>query len=209
MTVSTKKEVLANEALKSAISNEEFVQLTHEIINSEEKEPPYDKEDYINFTQVNLRRYEGFSKKVELSDEIVKAVSSGKENWKFVLLNEPWCSDGSFSQPVIQKIAEASDGAIELKILLRDKHPEVMDRFLTNGGKSIPKLVILNQANEVMGTWGPRPNELQTQVIEMANNPDATLEDKIKLTNRWYNKDKGNALQMELIQILQEIQATN
>ena len=206
MEISSKTEVLTNVQLKSAISNDEFVALTHKIINSEQKQAPYDNLDYINFTQVNLRRYEGFSKKVELTEELVKEITKGKENWKFVLLNEPWCSDGSFSQPVFKKIAEASKGAIELKILLRDENPEIMDRFLTNGGKSIPKLVILNQANEVMGTWGPRPNELQGQVLEIAKDTTATLEDKIKLTNRWYNKDKGKALHAELVQVFRNIE---
>ncbi len=184
------------------VTHEEFIELTESIIENESKESPYDNPDYFNFTKVNLRRYKSFEKKVELNEELVNEIQEGTKGWTMVLLNEPWCSDGSFGQPVINKIAEASNGNISLKILLRDKNPKVMDQFLTNGGKAIPKLVVLNEENEVLGSWGPRPAVLAEIVKELIAGSTMTLNDKIVASNRWYMKDKGQELQKELLQLV-------
>ena len=39
---------------------------------------------------------------------------------------------------------------VDLRIILRDENTELMDEFLTNGGRSIPKLVRLNENFEVL-----------------------------------------------------------
>ena len=60
------------------------------------------------------------------------------------------CGDAAHVLPVLNKFAE-NDTTITLSILLRDDNEELMDRFLTNGTRSIPKLIILNADGQVMG----------------------------------------------------------
>ena len=55
---------------------------------------------------------------------------------------------------------------LELRIVLRDEHPEVMDRYLTNGSRSIPIVIALDEEFRELGHWGPRPRELQAWVME-------------------------------------------
>ena len=47
---------------------------------------------------------------------------------------------------------------IELKIVLRDDNDEIMQQFLTNGTRAIPKLVVIDaESSVVLADWGPRP----------------------------------------------------
>ena len=68
-----------------------------------------------------------------------------------------WCGDAAQILPVINKMAEVSD-KIDLRIVLRDDNENLMNLFLTNGTKSIPKLIIIDKAtNKVINDFGPRP----------------------------------------------------
>ena len=92
----------------------------------------------------------------KLSQETIVALKSIDAPVTWLVLTEGWCGDAAQSLPIINKIASEST-QITLKIILRDDHEELMNHFLTNGGKSIPKLIALNAKNEVLNTWGPRP----------------------------------------------------
>jgi hypothetical protein len=72
------------------------------------------------------------------------------------VLTEPWCGDSAFLLPVIAEAAALSD-QVSLRILLRDENLDLMDQYLTDGSRSIPKLVAFSGAGEELFTWGPRP----------------------------------------------------
>lgn len=85
-----------------------------------------------------------------------------KEHLKILAITEDWCGDAMMVNPILRKIAEASD--IEVRCVSRDDNPELMDRYLTNGGKSIPKYIFLDDKGEVKGSWGPRSPKVQQMV---------------------------------------------
>ena len=70
-------------------------------------------------------------------------MSQLKDNFTLLVLAEGWCGDAAQILPVINKIAEYSS-LIDLKVVCRDENPELMDQFLTNGSKSIPKVIIID-----------------------------------------------------------------
>ena len=80
------------------------------------------------------------------------------------MIAEDWCGDASSTVPVLAKLADAVPG-LELRVILRDQHPEVMDRYLTNGSRSIPIVIALDEQFRELGHWGPRPRELQAWVM--------------------------------------------
>jgi hypothetical protein len=75
---------------------------------------------------------------------------------------------------------------------MRDEHPKLMDAFLTNGSRSIPKLIAFDtQFGEIIGDWGPRPSVATALVNDYkAKHGELTPEFKQDL-QLWYNKDKG------------------
>jgi thioredoxin-like negative regulator of GroEL len=90
------------------------------------------------------------------SNALRAAVTSIEEPQIWMVLTEPWCGDSAFLLPVIAEAAALTDD-VTLRILLRDDHLDVMDQYLTDGSRSIPKLVAFTEDGEQQFTWGPRP----------------------------------------------------
>jgi hypothetical protein len=118
-------------------------------------------------------------------------------NW--ILITEPWCGDAAHSTPIIYQIAELSD-MINLEIQLRDSNSEI-DRYLSDGNKSIPKLIVRNENNLDLFTWGARPEACQKMVIELKEN-SMSSQDKTMRIQQWYNNDRGRSIQNEIISLL-------
>jgi hypothetical protein len=109
---------------------------------------------------------------------------------RLLVLAEDWCGDASNTIPILAKWAEQVDG-LDLRIIRRDEHPEVMDRYLTNGSRSIPLVIVLDDEGSPVGNWGPRPDELQDFVMDKK----AHVEKKelYRPVRRWYARDRGEA----------------
>lgn len=154
--------------------------------------------EYIN---LNLRRMHRVEKTYIPSAEINKQVKGLKHKTYWLVLTEHWCGDASQSLPALQAIAELSGGKIELKLVYRDRHDELMNAYLTNGTRSIPKLVQLDEHLNVTGIWGPRPSVSQKLVKELKANP-ATAATYGNELHRWYAKDKQQSLEKEAAQLI-------
>lgn len=80
-------------------------------------------------------------------------------------ITEDWCGDAMMINPVIRKLAEAAN--IDMRVTLRDADTDLIDRHLTNGGRAIPMILILNEQGVLVGKWGPRAPEVQQMVDEL------------------------------------------
>jgi hypothetical protein len=98
--------------------------------------------------------------------------------------------------PVLARWADAVPG-MELRVVRRDEHPEVMDRYLTHGTRSIPIVIVLDESFAELGHWGPRPAELQDWVV--ANKPRFSKAELYPQVRRWYARDKGEATLREVL----------
>lgn len=156
--------------------------------------------EYIKLNQSRMHRVE---KTYLISNEILQQLSSLKNKIRWLVISEHWCGDASQISPVLNAIVDASDTRIEMKLLYRDQVPALMDAFLTNGTSSIPKLIQLNQDFNVTGTWGPRPSFAQNMVKELKANP-STAATYAKELHLWYAKDKQQAIERELSQLIQQ-----
>jgi hypothetical protein len=106
---------------------------------------------------------------------------------------------------VLNKVAEFN-GNIDLRLVLRDENPELMDGFLTNGNRAIPKLLMIDDASgNVINTFGPRPSEATSYVNRFkAMHGKLTPEFKEDLQH-WYNKDKGQNIIEDITEMLCEL----
>jgi len=156
----------------------------------------------IGYTMLNDRRMKRWDKTVKLSDETKDIIGSYDKKVTWLVITESWCGDAAHIMPAINKVAELSSN-INLKVVLRDENDKLMNAFLTNGGKSIPKLIAINdKTNEVIATFGPRP-KVATEMVNMykAKHGKLTPEFKEDL-QRWYNKDKGQSTINDLLNLL-------
>ena len=187
------------------MSHDDFLQFTRDFLEGKIDEVAYDKDGYKETIALNQRRFEKWQERTPLNQDLIQVLRDKAEDWTWYLINEPWCVDGAFVQPLLQAIVDKVDGHIDLRIFLRDRHPELMDQFLTNGGRAIPKLIALNAKNEVLFTWGPRPAELQDIITDLMQNQGGDSNEKLKTGTRWYIKDKGVKIQQELLALTENV----
>jgi hypothetical protein len=189
------------EALKKAISYTSYRKLIIDLIASGKSSGPIQSEDLLNYSKLNDRRMTRLDKTIQLSQETLLGLKKIDKPITCLVLTEGWCGDAAQTLPVISKIADESD-LITLKIIFRDEHEQLMSQFLTNGGKSIPKLLVLNSQNKVLNTWGPRPNTATKMVQDYKNKYgqlDAAFKQQLQV---WYNKDKGVNIQEDMLGLL-------
>ena len=189
------------EGLQKAISYSSYRKCISDLIASGKSSGPIQSEDLLNYSKLNDRRMTRLDKTIQLSHETLLALKKNDKPITWLVLTEGWCGDAAQTLPVINKIADESD-LITLKIIFRDEHEELMSHFLTNGGKSIPKLLVLNSENNVLNTWGPRPN-IATKMVQDYKNTHGQLDAAFKQELQvWYNKDKGVNIQENMVGLL-------
>ena len=138
----------------------------------------------------------------EIIEELKKETIDLKNEWIWLVITEAWGGDAAQNNPVIAKIAEINPN-IELKFILRDENPDVIDAYLTNSGRSIPKLICLDSKTlEEIGTWGPRPEAAQKRVTKDKSDPNVSHEEMVKNNQLWYLKDKTISVQNEFLELI-------
>ncbi len=156
----------------------------------------------LEATKINIQRFDRIYKTTALNEDLKNALKNIKTPQIWYLIVEGWCGDCAQIVPVISRIAEASD-KIELKILLRDENPEFMDAYLTNGGRSVPKLICFDKhTGEELHQWGPRPQKIQAMVKSFKQeNPEVNHDEFVKNVHTWYAQDKTQSIQNDFLNI--------
>lgn len=194
------KDIIEN-SLKKGISYEAYRSLVSDLLTSGKSTGIEQSEALLDYSMLNDRRMKRLDKTIQLSEETITTAKSVQEPVTWLVLSEGWCGDAAQTLPIINKIANQSD-FIDLKIVLRDENEELMNQFLTNGGKSIPKLIALNKHNEVINSWGPRPS-FATKMVQDYKEKHGQLDADFKQDLQvWYNKDKGADTQKDMLTLL-------
>lgn len=197
-------------AVSKAMTYEAYMDMFENLIKTEATTGTDQSEILVNFTKLNYRRMTRLNKTVIVSEKLVSAISEIPFKMKWIIISEAWCGDAAQNIPYIAQLAKACDN-VELSLVLRDENLELMDQYLTNGGRSIPKAIFLKADGlEEASTWGPRPEIIQNQVVEFQQNApaDVSYEQFAETMHAWYAKNKNEALETELLTIFQSIKET-
>jgi hypothetical protein len=160
---------------------------------------PNQTEALANFTKLNVTRMKRVFKTFQPDASIAQSLR-GKGAARWIMITESWCGDASQSVPVVAHLA-ALNPEIKFDIVLRDENPELMNAFLTNGNKSIPKVIFVNDAGEILHHWGPRPKVLQEAFL-LEHNAGVPHDQSVLMMQEWYNKNKGSEVTKEILELL-------
>jgi len=170
-------------------------------------------EAMLKYTKMNETRMNRLDKTTKLVEEVERELQAIQQPLTWLALTEAWCGDAAQVLPVVNKMAQASEH-LSFKLILRDEHPDIMNAFLTNGGKSIPKIIVLDaQTRKVLGSWGPRPAEVQQMVMEtkeeLASMTDKAAKQQryqalVTKAQKWYARDKTRRIQQEFLQAVRQ-----
>jgi hypothetical protein len=189
--------------IEKSMTYAEYIKLIDDLLLDGKTTGPNQSEAMFNYGKLNRQRMHRLEKTVVLNDLIREKAQKIDRPMIWLIITEGWCGDAAQNIPIIEKIAALSP-YIETRYILRDENLELMDRYLTNNARSIPKLVALDaETLEELGTWGPRPQVAMDYFLEMKKNGI----DKPKMMEniqRWYLQDKEQSLQKEFAALLDE-----
>lgn len=190
--------------VKKGLSYPEFRRLTETLVKQGKTTGSNQSDAYLEYTKLNHQRMKRWDKTVKISPEMVELIQLVTESQVWIVISEAWCGDAAQSVPYLAALADLNS-AIDFRIIMRDEYPEVMDAYLTDGARSIPKLVAMTAdlACELF-TWGPKPHYLIARQKEYKHNSKGlSYQDYSAEVHLWYAKNKNEDLEQELFKLIQ------
>lgn len=186
-------------ALFKSHSYSEYRKLVSDLLRNEKSTGKEQSPELTNYSGLNETRMNRLEKTMKISEGIVENFKSLKSEYIWLVISEGWCGDAAQLLPIFDKIADASEGKVELKIVLRDENEELMNLFLTNKAKAIPKLIVINrETGGALGHWGPRPKGAADLIANYKKEHGALDETAKTDLQLWYLHDKGLSTQIEI-----------
>ena len=205
MSTSSSAPVISPERLASAYTYASYRRLIDDALAQGRTTGPQQSEELTAYTVLNVQRMSRLDKTVKLLPELAAAAAGLTNHYVWLLITEGWCGDAAQLVPVIEAVAQASAGHLRTAYVLRDDNLDLADQYLTNGSRSIPKLVVLHAdtLTEVLH-WGPRPAEAQALLLKLKAEGMAH-DDFIREIHAWYAHDRTQATQRELLALVQQL----
>lgn len=190
------------ESIKEKFSYKEYREYMSALLKQGLSTGHTQNEDLMHYSTLNEVRMNRLDKTISLPEEAITALKNLKKEYTLLVISEGWCGDAAQIMPVINKIAEASN-KLTFDIILRDDNPQIMDDYLSNGARSIPKLILIEKAtNIVRASWGPRPHGAAQLIFDYkAQHGVIDLDAKTAL-QKWYLEDKGLTTIEEIVLLL-------
>ncbi|MDU8884936.1 thioredoxin family protein [Yeosuana sp. MJ-SS3] len=195
-------DIIIEKSLKHSMTYQEYRDLLKQLVENKSTTGFEKTETNINYTKLNDRRMNRWDKTLKLDYQAIEATQRLHDHVTWLVIVESWCGDAAHVLPVINKLANENKN-IDLRIVLRDENEDLMNLFLTDGTRSIPKLIMINDfTGEVTETYGPRPTIATNMVNEYkAKHGKLSPEFKEDL-QRWYNHNKGKNIIEDLTKML-------
>lgn len=196
--------IISSEIINKSFDYTSYRALIDQLLLEGKVTGPEQSEDLTHYTTLNVHRMNRVDKTSVISEELKAVLSQIRTPQTWLVITEGWCGDAAQIVPFFHVI-ENQFSKIQVRLVLRDENLELMDQFLTNGGRAIPKLLILDQeTNELLAHWGPRPAEAQTLIndLKLTNVNQEEIKEKLHL---WYGRNKSQVLQKELVELLKKI----
>ena len=189
---------IATQHLENSMSYEVYMDLMERLVKDGKSSAQVQSEGMSNYTKLNFSRMKRIAKTLQIPEYILQAFRSKNPSLTWLVITESWCGDAAQSMPVMKLLADLA-ASIDLRVILRDEYPELMDAFLYKDTRSIPVLIALDKEQEqLVGVWGPRPSTANDMVATYkAEHGGLTAEFKKDL-QVWYNKDKGQTILEDL-----------
>jgi len=192
-------------ALEKSYTYSEYRTFVSKLISEGKSTGNEQSADLLHYSELNEVRMNRLEKTLKMDAEILASLQKINSKQTWLVIAEGWCGDVAQILPILNKMALESN-KIDLRIVFRDLNDDVMNHFLTNGARAIPKLIIVDKASgKVCNHWGPRPkgaSDLIKNYKEKFGIVDEEAKSQLKL---WYLKDKGFSTQNEVVEMMQNL----
>ncbi len=191
---------IPKEIIDKSYTYEDYVKLIDNLLSGIKIQGYNLSDEYSRYIRINIQRMIRVEKTFNIKEELKKELEELNTNFIWVVITEPWCGDAANIVPVLAKISEYNE-KITCRFILRDLNPEIMDKYLTDGKRAIPKLICLeaNTYNE-LGIWGPRPKKLQEKILMIKSQSNYNTDELHKEIQKWYFEDNTKEIQKEILE---------
>ena len=194
-----------NSILKNSLSNslsyQEYRNLVTTLFTNGRVTGLEQLESLLHYTKLNEARMNRLDKTMKVVDYVKLNLINLDKKYTWLVISESWCGDAAQILPILNKMSEVTDN-VNLRIVLRDENSDLMNQFLTNGSKSIPIVIILEEDLKVINTFGPRPNVAKT-IVEEYKLKNGSIDETLKIElQKWYLADKGTSTQKEIVELM-------
>lgn len=187
--------------VQNGLTYEEFLNTIREKVDAgEDGQKTENDTKLFGYIELNYSRKTRITKTYQPSEELIEVVEAIVEPQFWLVITEDWCGDSAQNLPYIVTISECNP-LITLKIVQRDANLDFMDMYLTNGSRSIPKLVAFSSSGETLFQWGPRP-KVAMELVKTLKAAGETSAEFIPKVHAWYTQDKGKSLEEEFRSLL-------
>lgn len=192
------------EIIQKSFSYREYRTLVDELLLQNKTTGSLQSEQYTEFTKLNVQRMNRIDKQMQDMDVFESILERKGNKITLLVIGDAWCGDCAQIIPVLNYICETIETNVELRIISKDTFPDLIEKFSTNGSKSIPKVLFINsKLNEVIDMWGPRPTSAQNIMYNWKANQDKiTKEEFNKELHLWYAKNKGREIIKEVTELI-------
>jgi hypothetical protein len=185
-----------------SMSYAEYRKLIDELFEKGETTGTVQSPELTDYARLNIVRMNRLDKTTLLDKSTIEALKTIQQPQVWFVLTEGWCGDAAQIVPVLNLMI-AENEHIELRLLLRDEHLDLMDHYLVNGrSRSIPRLIAVDRESDTeLFNWGPRPKEAQEIYSKMIEDKESFDVVKDRL-HGWYAKDKTLSTQREITALI-------
>ncbi len=194
--------IIIENALQNSCNYTEYRAKVTQLLSEGKSSGNEQSEDLLHYSQLNDVRMNRLDKTLAVPEEVKNTLGKLNKKYIWLVLAEGWCGDAAQLLPIMHKMDEVV-AAIDLRIVFRDENDPLMQEFLTNGGRAIPKLIIVNADNhEVLAAWGPRPEGATRLIKEFKAKFGVVNEEAKTELQKWYLHDKGLSTMEEITKIM-------
>ena len=194
------------ESIEKSLSYTQYRTLVSDLLKEGKSTGNEQSEALTKYSELNEVRMNRLEKTIQITNEVSQSLQNLQSHYIWLVISEGWCGDAAQLLPIIHKMAELSD-KIDLRIVLRDENEALMNQFLTNGGKAIPKLLILDaETLTVLSDWGPRPEGAKNLILDYKAQHGVVDETAKTELQKWYLHDKGVSTQNEIMALVEKVE---
>ena len=187
--------------IEKSMTFAEYIKLIDDLLLNGKTTGENQSDAMFNYGKLNRQRMHRLEKTIKINESLKAKAQKAERKMIWLIITEGWCGDAAQNIPIIEKIA-AESANIETRYVLRDENLELMDKYLTNNARSIPKLIALDaETFEEIGTWGPRPQAAMNYFLEMKVQ-GLEKPQMVENLQRWYLHDKEKSAQTEFENLL-------
>lgn len=160
----------------------------------------YTWEAYAQDVKEHAALWHGIHRRATVPEWAREAGAGLGGRYRILVISEDWCGDAVNTVPPIARLSEAL--GMELRVVKRDEVPALMDLYLTDGARSIPVAIVLDEDFRPVGWWGPRPREVQAKVLAEKRAGIRPAADIYRDLRMWYARDAGETTIAEVLEIM-------